>query len=277
MNVILIIECKKKGLNMIIEKIDIWQGFDFDNEVRPKLTTYMRMDRKRGMVLIFPGGGYRRTSPREAEAIALRYINAGYNAAFLDYSVEPNKYPAALYDALRSLTVINDNKDEWLVDMDNLFICGFSAGGHLAASVSNLYLSDIELREGIEVNYKIKGCILSYPVITSGKYRHEGSFNNLAGDNQEMRDYLSMENRVNELTPTTFLWHTFDDVSVPVENSLLYSKALADHKIPFEMHIYPKGVHGLSLATEETAERPDHINPHTSGWMDLSIKWMKQV
>lgn len=236
--------------------------------------------RKRPAVLVLPGGGYAFTSPREAEPIALQFNAAGYHAFVLDYSVAPAKHPQPLLDAARAMCIIRENAEEWGIYSDKIAVCGFSAGGHLAASLGvhwdKKYLENVE---GIEIGKnRPDALILCYPVITSGEYAHRGSFINLLGENpnSELLYEMSLENHVSEKTPTAFIWHTFTDASVPVENSLLFAQALREKNVPFELHIYPEGPHGLSLANEETAEgRPDYISPHIAGWMKLCKEWLR--
>lgn len=268
---------------MINKTIDIWDGLTYAGEMadgfRPTLTTYIRSgEKERGMVLILPGGGYELTSPREAEPIAMVFNNAGYHAAVLSYSVAPRRHPQPVMDAARALTLVKEHGDRWQVDLKQLFVIGFSAGGHLAAAIANMshdhWLNEVE---GIECDgIQLKGNILSYPVLTGGVQRHAGSFDNLLGDGttQEERDVMSMELLVTGATPKTFLWHTVEDMVVPVENSLLYASALRAKGVPFEMHIYPEGQHGLSLCNEETADEAQQIQPHVSGWMDQCLEWM---
>lgn len=268
---------------MINERIDLWEGLEYKGEMndgfRPAMTTFIRSgEKQRGIVVIFPGGGYGFTSPREAESIAIAFNNAGYHAVFVDYSVAPRRYPQALMDSARALTIVKSKVDEWQVDLEEIYVCGFSAGGHLCANISNAYtekwLSEVE---GINlVDIKLKGSILAYPVITYGAHMHEGSFDNLLGEGLDTDVYnkLSMERCVNKNTPETFLWHTVEDQSVPVENTLLYVGALRKLDIPFELHIYPDGGHGLSLATEEVADDPMGVIPHVASWMKLCIEWM---
>ena len=122
--------------------------------------------------------------------------------------------------------------------------------------------------------------ILGYPVITSGTFAHEGSFRNLLGESYETdKEKVSLEVLVSELTPPAFIWHTFEDQAVPVENSMLFAQALKKYNIPFELHIYPKGGHGLSLCDQRTA-KPDAdylVNTHVGTWFRLAIEWMNQL
>lgn len=266
---------------MINQTLKVWEnypGVQVDG-FEPILTTYILGGNKaRGLVLILPGGGYGFTSPREAEPIALKFNSAGYHAIVLDYSCAPNRFPMALYDCGRALTIIKEHSECWRIDLAQLYVCGFSAGGHLAASISNKYLepvfSDVE---GIDLEgLKLRGSILSYPVITAGEFRHKGSFDNLIGESvsEDQRLKHSMEDLVHQHTPETFIWHTVNDQSVPVENTMLYIKALQKQGISYECHLYPNGPHGISLATEETADNKQQINSHVASWMRLCCDWM---
>ena len=267
-------------MHMIAKTIDIWENIDYaykgDGFV-PTLDTYiLKGEKKRPAVLICPGGGYRHTSPREAEAIALQFTRVGYHSFVLYYSVAPRRHPQPLLDLARSMTIIRENAEEWNVDAGKIAVCGFSAGGHLAASLGvHWNKSYLFKQEGIKEGWtKPNLLILSYPVITEGEFAHKGSFENLLGSDasKEQREEMSIEKQVGVQMPPAFIWHTFEDSSVPVENSLLLAKAMREKNIPFEMHIYPDGVHGLSLATEET----DIVQEGVETWMDLCINWLKR-
>jgi acetyl esterase/lipase len=270
---------------MINKTIDIWEGLTYQsknvNDFRPTLDTYVLSgNKKRGAVLIFPGGGYGFTSDREAEPIAMKYNSAGYHAFVLYYSVAPAKHPQPLIDAVRAINIMRENAEAWNVDPDKIAVSGFSAGGHLAASFGvhwkKPYLYN---NSGLDIETaRPNALILSYPVITSGEYAHKGSFINLLGEDAEssLLKEMSLEHQVNATTPPTFIWHTIEDGLVPVENTLLFAQELRNNNIPFELHIYPKGGHGLSLATNETGEN-DQIDPHVSTWMELSIQWLDLV
>ncbi|MFA9398735.1 MAG: alpha/beta hydrolase [Clostridiaceae bacterium] len=267
---------------MICRTIDIWEGFEKIDKniegVRPTMDTYVLAgDKIRPAILICPGGGYSFTSEREAEQIALKFNAAGFHAFVLYYSVAPKKHPQPLYDVSRAVCLIRENADKYNIDKDKIVVCGFSAGGHLAASLGTLWNKDY-IRDSLKFEKgmnKPNGLILCYPVITSGEFAHKGSFTNLVGDKAcvEVMDELSLEKQVSFDTPETFIWHTFEDSTVPVENTILFAKALRSQDIPFELHIYPKGGHGLSLATQETGE----VNNHVATWMDLCIEWVKSL
>ena len=248
----------------------------------PVLTTYvlddpLGKDRKRPAVLVFPGGGYEGCSPREAEPIAMKFCAAGYQAFVLNYSVKPAKYPMALEEASMAVCLIREHAGEWAVDPEKIAVCGFSAGGHLAANLATCWNHEELAR--FKGNNRPDAAILSYPVITSGKYAHEGSFQNLLEDpaDEKMRQYVSLETQVSQDTPPCFLWHTVADNAVPVENSLLFAAELQKNHIPFELHIYPQGHHGLSLVTPEVCEECESFYPHVATWMPLAIEWLDHL
>lgn len=272
---------------MINETIDIWENSIYQSEeedgFRPTMGTYiLNSKEKRGAVLICPGGGYAVQCEHEAEAVAMQFNAAGYHAFIIYYSVAPRKHPQPLLDASRAMCIIRKNADEWNIDENKIAICGFSAGGHLAASLGvHWERSYLQNAEGIDKGKNNPNAlILCYPVITAGPFANRGSFESLLGTeaSKELLDEMSLENQVTEKTVPTFIWHTFPDISVPVENSLFFASALRKKGVPFELHIYPQGKHGLSLATEETAGgRSAEIIPHVAGWMKLCIEWLKNL
>lgn len=240
---------------------------------------------KRKAVLVCPGGGYRFCSNIEGEPIALAYLAAGYNAFVLDYSVtnaatgeRGKKFPGQLIEAAMAMKFIKDNAERFNIDPNYVFVNGYSAGGHLAASLGILYNSKY-VTEAIDMpsNYaRPAGMILAYPVINSGRYQHKGSFANILqedANNDKKRQEVSLETRVTKDTVPAFIWHTRTDQLVPVENSLLLSSALAENGIPFELHIYPDGPHGLSLATPSIGKE----NATVAQWFGESLRWMESI
>lgn len=238
-------------------------------------------NRKRPCILICPGGGYEMTSDREAEPVALRFLSFGYNTFVLRYGVKPAKYPEAFLEAAASISFIRIRAQEFNICPDKIAVCGFSAGGHLAAS-TGVFWNDPILKQVLGVENKAArpdAMILCYPVITSGKLAHRGSFDALLGTDAtpEMLDKMSLEKQVHKGVPPTFLWHTFEDGAVPVENSLMFAQALRKYKIPFELHIYPKGNHGLSLCDYESDGNGSNTNPHCSTWPKLCDEWLRII
>ncbi len=253
-----------------------------------RLTTYVCDDRpelkmpKRRAMIVLPGGGYRFLSDRENEPIVKLFLFGGTNVFELDYSVAPNasNYVPLIEIAL-AVKHVREHAEEYNIDPDYVFVCGFSAGGHLAAS-SGILWNIPEVRaalgdcpEGIN---RPTGMVLCYPVITAGPKAHRGSIDNLCGDKNapdEVRKKYSLELYVDETTAPAFIWHTFADQSVPVENSLMLADAMVKHHVPFELHIFPEGAHGLSLANEETwCGGANKLLPHVQCWAELAIKWV---
>ncbi len=253
-----------------------------------KLTVYIQEPsdslniKERPLVLLCPGGGYGYTSDREAEPIALSFLAKGFHAAILRYSCSPAVYPTALYELGRSILIVRENAKRWNVKEDAVILQGCSAGGHLAANFACVWKEDF-IPEGLGISYTDKfelrpnGLLLCYPVITSGEHAHRDSFVKLLGDRyDELLEKVSLENQVNEDVPRTFIWHTFTDGAVPVENSLLFATALRAHGVNTELHIFPEGCHGLALANELTAgNEVKEIAPACETWLSLATQWLK--
>ncbi len=241
----------------------------------------MKGNEKRKAILIIPGGAYWLQSDAEADPVAHFFLAEGYNAFILRYSVGrgvDSKWPMPLYEASAAMKYIRDHAEEFCIDPDYVFAIGFSAGGHLTAALGSLWDNDeIEAKLGMKKGYnRPTGTILSYPVISGLEYGHRGSINNILKterDDEEARRSVSLELHVSQKTAPCFLWATRTDDAVPVQNTLLYAKALADNKIPFEMHIYPEGPHGLSLGKK-------YVNcpyPEVSAWTKDAVRWIESI
>ena len=245
----------------------------------------------RRAVIVCPGGGYSGLSDREDEVIAAQYLAAGFATFTLHYSVKENaKDFQPLKEAALAIKHVRENAEHYNVDPDYVFISGFSAGGHLAASAGVLWdhpaVKEILGSEDTRVA-RPTGMILSYPVITTGEYTHVHSTQRLCGKfnkepivtyTREEADQFSLELHVKESTPPAFLWHTAADQAVPVENSLLFASALSRAKVPFELHIFPEGKHGLALCNEITASGHEgFVKPHNACWIDLACKWAHEL
>ncbi|MFC0265174.1 alpha/beta hydrolase [Alloscardovia macacae] len=240
------------------------------------------LDRTRPAVLILPGGGYEMTSDREAEPIAMQFLAAGYQAFVLRYSVKPSLYPTALVQAATAMQLIRERATEYHVDPQKVAVLGFSAGGHLAANLATS-AGDEDIRaHGLDPDaVRPNGLLLAYPVISSGEYAHRGSFAALLGeraDDSKMLEKLSLEHHVDAKTPPTFLWHTMPDETVPVENSLFFIQACKAAGVEVEAHLYPRGGHGQSLGSVETARRgdPADAEPSVKSWINLALAWFQR-
>ena len=238
---------------------------------RPHLEKYLvDSTDARGAVLICPGGGYTGRAAHEGEPVARRFNEAGFHAFVVQYRVSPNRHPGPIRDASRAMRMIRLHAEAWKASANHVAICGFSAGGHLAASLGVHFGKDY-LKSSCPVDSlsnRPDAMILCYPVITSGKFAHRGSFMNLLGRDasEDLLKQMSLELQVRSDTPPAFLWHTQEDQGVPVENSILFAQALRRHGIPFELHVYERGRHGLGLAPEDE---------HVATWALLACQWLK--
>jgi acetyl esterase/lipase len=301
----------KVGDKMLIDKIKLWEKSD---EVT--LTAYV-LDyseevgiNKRPAIIICPGGGYLYTSDREAEPIAMKFAGEGYNTFVLRYNIynqskkDPNnsedgnkeaKYPNPLFDLAKAMLTVRENAEKWAIDTNKVFLCGFSAGGHLSASLG-VHWQDELLKEKFNVDselFKPNGLILGYPVLDYAVMKEimiekkdkslddfwKISNNALFGEGTPSDEYLkelSPVNYVTAKTPPTFLWHTASDGLVTVRNSLNFATELSKKSVPFELHIFESGDHGLALCDKVTAKYDSQINPQAKGWFDMALTWLKK-
>ena len=266
---------------MKVEKIDLYAYFNIS---RPDggagyLTNYLLDpvydNRIRPAMLVIPGGGYGHVSPREGEPIAMQYLKEGFHAFCLDYSIAPMVcYPAPLIEVCMAMVYIRENAKTFGVDASHVSAVGFSAGGHLLGMLSNMYNDEeVVLALGKErVNLvRPDAVIFSYPVISALDHPHIGSFKNLTGGKEELYEKLSIERRVSENSPPAFIWSTVDDETVPSENALMLALAYKKVGVPFELHVFENGRHGLAVCTKETG----CINEPVKEWIKLSVTWLK--
>ena len=242
---------------------------------RPTLTAYLpAVGRGVGAaVIVLPGGGYRNLSMgHEGEDVA-RWLNARGIAAFvLRYRLGPRyQHPVPLTDARRAVRTVRARARTLGLREDRIGIWGFSAGGHLASSVStDPGTPDAKSADAIErQSARPDFAVLAYPVIfMTGPFAHAGSRRALLGEPvpEALAEQLSTDRRVDARSPPTFLFHTTNDASVPVENSLAYFAALRRARVPAELHVYERGKHGVGLAPGDAL---------LSGWPDRLESWLR--
>ena len=218
------------------------------------------------ILVVCPGGGYHHLSFREATPVANKFFNAGIPCAILRYTVL-KPYPTQYDELIESLKVIHN------LGYKKIFLCGFSAGGHLASLVGATYKSKLD--------FDIEGLILGYPVIQLvGEKIHQGTRFNLLGVNEDCKEAydLSVANLVTKDMPKTFLFTTYDDNSVPFENSLSLIEALRKNNIPLEAYIFPHGPHGVALADETAIKDGDtsYVIPLVATWSERAISFIKK-
>lgn len=227
-------------------------------------------------IIICPGGAYEMLSEREAEPVAKPYFAAGFNTFILEYATGKN---ALNFKPLCQLaaTIANIRKyaDEWYTEKNKIVVIGFSAGGHLAASSGTLFNKKEFLEAfGRKDDIRPDAIILGYPVITSDEHTHVQTMENVSGSSKGSENFMwfGLDKHVDEQTPPVFMWHTSEDEPAPVENSLKMAMALSKAKVPFELHIFPKGPHGMSVCNEEV----DSICEYNGRWIEWSIKWLNK-
>ncbi|MBQ7444536.1 MAG: alpha/beta hydrolase [Clostridia bacterium] len=262
---------------------------DLTDDGRVNLTPYvldfspeLPLSVSRPAVVVIPGGGYQGCSDREGEPVAMAFAAQGFNTFVLRYSVgKYASFPNPLIDLMKTMKIIRDHAEEWHTDPGKIAVVGFSAGGHLVASLG-VYWNDEKIlaKAGVKASEaKPNALILCYPVISSGNRREPGTIATAAAghDEPDIYDVLSLEKHVGPHTPPCYIAHTFFDSVVPVENSLLFASALAENNVPFELHVTQDGVHGLSVADHVTSIGPFLHNSAFSAWVKGSGEWMKKL
>lgn len=240
----------------------------------------------RRAMLVIPGGGYGAVcSDREGEPIALAFMAEGYNAFVLHYTVGRKKpYPAQLVEASRAMAHIRTHAAEYRIDPERVFTVGFSAGGHLAGSLAVMWHREEAWKDaGIPYGLnKPDGAMLIYPVVSGVQYfREGGTFSNLWCADRPTEEELtktSLELAVDERSVPLFLVHTSDDQGVDVRNSLLLAAACREKGLPFELHVYPRGPHGVALGNDITAcGNPGWTNPRIARWVKDAAAWAEEI
>lgn len=230
----------------------------------PTLTAYLpeQPAAARAAVVICPGGGYGRLAEHEGSHYARFFNEHGIAAFVLKYRLGSAGYrhPVMLGDAARAVRLVRARAGEWNIDPGKIAIMGSSAGGHLASTLLTHHdAGDANAADPVDRHSSRPDLgILCYAVITMGEFTHHGSKRNLLGEEPaaEVVELLSSELQVAADTPPCFIWHTWEDSVVAVENSLQFAAALRRHKVPFALHVYQDGGHGIGLGTrEEVAEK----------------------
>ncbi len=256
-----------------------YAGKVFNSNQKPSLELFLlQSESSRPLVLICPGGGYAHLSTREATPVAQKMNELGFHSAVLSYSLAPMEFPAALCDLAEAVAFCRKNCAALKIDSKNIIVAGFSAGGHLAASLGCYWKSGLiqNILPYMPEQTRPNRLLLCYPVITSDRqFCHEESIENVLGKaNLDERDFVSIEFHVDSSFPPTFIWHTFQDESVPIENSLALVRSLREAKIPFEFHAFERGCHGLALATPQTAKADGSCQEaECTVWPELFRNW----
>ncbi len=243
----------------------------------PEMMAYIPAKPNGTAVIICPGGGYGILAfDKEGVNVAKKFNDVGITAFVLKYRlpsdlIMADKSMGPLQDALQAIYLVRKNAKAWGISPDKIGVMGFSAGGHLAASLS-VHYNDMKVQNQEQISLRPDFSILIYPVISFGSVTHSGSVKNLLGDEptESQKRYFSTQNYINAETPPAFLVHANDDATVQVKNSILYNEALTKFKVPAEMHIYQAGGHGFGLHNPTTK---DDWFERLKNWMNAN-KWL---
>lgn len=241
---------------------------------RPTLTMYQPEASKANgtAVIICPGGGYSHLAlGHEGEDVARKFNEYGVTAFVLKYrlpsdSIMTDKSFGPLQDAQQAIYLLRKNAAAWKINPSRIGIMGFSAGGHLASTLT-VHYADVKIENKEKLSLRPDFAVLIYPVLSFISSPHTGSVKNLIGANgsDAQKEYFSNERHADANTPITFMVHANDDATVPVENSILFNQALVKNKVPVETHLYQGGGHGFGLNNKTTTDQ----------WFDKLTAWMK--
>lgn len=268
---------------MYTEIFDLWQDIPGKCDEVPVIKYYKPENKCSGCaVVIFPGGGYEFRAPHEGDGYAEFFSQNGISAFVVEYRVAPHSFPLPLLDARRAMRFVRANAEKFGIDKNKVAAMGSSAGGHLTALLST-YTEKIdgEMTDDTDKeNFLPNAQILCYPVINlyNTDIAHIGSGDNLTGNfiaqsgDTATRKELTPSLIANSSTPPAFVWHTMDDETVNVKNSLEYTAKLKDCKVSAELHIFPNGRHGLGLT-----EYSNKVEIHVAQWSKLMLNWLDYI
>lgn len=281
---------------MIAETIELQEGLS-----EATLTAYIQEQydnnatfHKNPAIIICPGGAYLGYTEKEAEPVALRFLLEGFNAFVLRYSVGAMaRFPAPLIDTARAVMLIRENTGKWNIDSDRIYLCGFSAGGHVAATYAATwhegYLS--EALNASNESIRPNGLILGYPILDILRFAERNM-----EKNREIKPLLEMMlssvfgspkpdikltdkwnclNRITSYMPMTFMWMTAEDELVDAVEGLDFIKALTSNGVPCEFHYFEKGRHGMSLWAQSEGAVGTNKTDSIHDWFYLAVKWLK--
>lgn len=299
---------------MITEKIQLFKDNPYSNLLTYVLDAQIssKVRKKRPAIIICPGGSYLFTATKEGEPVAFRFLAKGYHTFVLRYRTyykervtdvnqtpsinETAHYPEHVYDLMESIRIIKENAEEWCIDTENIFVLGFSAGAHVAASLGVKWDDDELLKRfDNEVNstlFKPKGILLCYPLLniqglidnleknTDPIIKQQANVINQAvfgipNPTKAQIDNAKIINCLRDDMPPVFLWHTYDDQITSAKDSAELVSELIRHNVHCEFHMFAQGKHGMALCDETSSSTLSDINKECAEWVKLADNWMK--
>lgn len=270
---------------MIHEIIKLGPDMNAELEVYAATRLPERAIPPRKAMIVVPGGGYIGISEIEGEPIAKEFFARGFNTFLLRYSVDDMaKFPRPIQELSEAVAYVKRNAEKYYIDPDRVFLCGFSAGGHLAAYLGSMWWTDEAAFDGMKYGEN-RPCatILAYPQIAmAGEYGCDIDSTAVMGYPVNVRecfdaDKYSVHKCVSKKTVPSFVWHTADDGAVHPQNEMMYVAELMKHGIPYEYHCFGHGYHGIALANEETwGEEDGCLDEYIAQWTKLVVGWIKK-
>jgi acetyl esterase/lipase len=267
-----------------LDPIPLWPGkapgaLGEQDHDKPTLTPYLPPSEKAtgAAIVICPGGGYAGLADHEGAGYAEYLIQQGVTCFVLKYRLGSKGYrhPIMLGDAARAVRLVRARAAEWRIDPHRVGIMGSSAGGHLSSTLlTHFDAGQADASDPIERQSSRPDLgILCYPVITMGEHGHGGSKKALLGENPDpaLVELLSNEKQVTKNTPPCFVWHTWEDKVVKIENALMFVSALQRNDVPLDFHVYERGPHGIGLSSGKNGIAPDDVHP----WAKNLVFWLK--
>lgn len=270
---------------MLHEIIHLNKHYNLENDPKleilvPYLNDFNLRDKSRG-ILICPGGGYSFVSVREADAVALAYMNNGYCTFILHYTIN-KPYPTPMHELACAMDYLRHNAEKYYLDKDKIAIIGFSAGGHLVSSYGYLHKNSdfLNTTNLSKENIKPNCLVLSYPVITMDIATHGGTRNVITGGKKELLNLMSVEKNIDKEYPPTFIWTTKEDTIVPYVNSTLLVDELVKHNVKHKFVLFDHLDHGKSTGSKlinEIDSKEEDLYKELSTWVDKSLDFLDEV
>lgn len=295
-------------INLNAEKTATITSYILDSEIS------FKVKKKRPAIIICPGGGYLMTATKEGEAVALEFTQKGFHTFVLRYTTyfqermtdltdipqinDNARYPNQILELMETIHLLHVNAEAWQIDIENIFVMGFSAGGHITATLGNYWNNSAMINQlsfsPSEKELKPKGLILGYPMLRGDieeyinkntpdnqliKHQIQYTYNCLFGTNNPTKAQIKstdMRASLNRETPPTFIWTTRNDLITDSKVTTMYVQTMVKKELECEYHLFEDGPHGLALSNALYARNDEDINPEVALWVPLVVNWISK-